>query len=57
MTRALLTSVDAFSAWCVALLAIGFTEVARVSRSAAWTTVLVVWGAGIGLKLVLATIF
>lgn len=54
VARALLTSIDLFSAWCVALLAIGFQVVARVSRNAAWATVLAIWSLGIGLKLAIA---
>lgn len=54
VVRALLTSVDLFSFWCIALLALGFELVARVSRAAAWGTVGVVWGLGIAVKALLA---
>jgi hypothetical protein len=54
IARALLTSVDLFSAWCVFLLATGYEIVARVSRKAAWTGVLTVWGLGLLLKVGIA---
>jgi hypothetical protein len=57
VARALLTSVDVFSIWCVALLATGFRIVAGVASRAAWGAVLVVWAAGVALKLGLATLF
>ncbi len=55
--RALLGSVDLFSAWCVALLATGYRVVARVSRGAAWGVVGSLWAVGILIKLALAAIF
>lgn len=55
--RALLGSVDLFSAWCVALLATGYQTVARVSRGAAWGVVGGVWLIAIVLKLLLVTAF
>jgi len=55
--RALLGSIDLFSAWCVALLATGYRIVARVSRGAAFGVVGGVWLVGILVKLVLAAIF
>jgi len=55
MARALLTSVDLFSAWCVFLLALGFEIVAGVSKSKSWSVVLVVWGAGVALKVLFAS--
>lgn len=54
VVRALLTSADLFSLWCIALLALGFELVARVSRAAAWGTVGLVWGLGIAVKALLA---
>lgn len=50
VARALLSSVDLFSIWCVVLLVIGFGAVARLSRGAAVATVLVPWLIGVGLK-------
>jgi len=55
VTRALLTSVDLFSAWCVFLLALGFRIVAGVSKARSWTVVLVIWGAGVALKVLFAS--
>lgn len=55
--RALLTSVDLFSAWAIALLALGYRIVARVSTGAAWGTVAVVWALGVALKIALAAAF
>lgn len=52
---ALLSSVDLFSIWCVALLAIGFRIVGRVSPAAAWGTVLTLWLLAVGLKVGLAS--
>jgi hypothetical protein len=57
VARALLTSVDLFSAWCVTLLALGFRIVARVSAGAAWAVVLAVWTVGIVVKLGAAVAF
>jgi hypothetical protein len=57
LTRAALASLDLFSAWAVALLAIGYRVVARVSKGVAWGVVGALWGAGIGLKLALMAIF
>lgn len=57
VTRALLTSVDLFSLWCIVLLATGYRIVARVGAGAAWAAVLTVWAVGIGLKLALAAAF
>ncbi|MCM2268916.1 MAG: YIP1 family protein [Thermoanaerobaculia bacterium] len=56
-TRALLASFDLFSLWSLWLLALGFRVVARVSAGAAWGVVGVLWAIGVGLKLVLASIF
>jgi hypothetical protein len=57
VVRALLTSIDLFSIWCIALLAIGYRIVARVSAGAAWAAVVAVWAVGIALKLALAAAF
>lgn len=57
LTRALLASFDLFSLWSLWLLALGFRVVARVSAGAAWGVVGVLWAIGVGLKLVLASIF
>ncbi|HSM13619.1 MAG TPA: YIP1 family protein [Thermoanaerobaculia bacterium] len=53
--RAVLTSVDLFSAWCIVLLALGYRIVGRVSAAAAWTTVVVVWIAGVAIKVAMAS--
>ncbi len=55
--RALLTSVDLFSVWSIALLATGYRIVAKVSSGAAWGTVLVVWVVGVLIKVGMAAIF
>jgi len=55
--KALLTSLDVFSLWCVALLAIGYRIVGRVRAGTAWAGVLVVWIVGILIKVGLAAIF
>lgn len=47
---ALLTSVDLFSVWCIALLVLGFEVVGRVSRRASAVAVGLVWGLGVLLK-------
>jgi len=57
LTRGLLASFDLFSLWSLWLLALGFRVVARVSAGAAWGVVGVLWAIGVGLKLVLASIF
>lgn len=41
--RALLSSIDLFSVWCIALLTIGFRVVGKLSRGAALAVVLVPW--------------
>jgi len=53
----LLSSVDLFSLWTIALLAIGFRVVGRVSKAAAWGVVLTLWVLMVGGKLALAAIF
>ncbi len=50
VVRALLSSIDLFSAWCVVLLATGFRIVARVGSGVAWTVTLTIWALGILLK-------
>jgi hypothetical protein len=55
--RALLTSVDLFSAWSIALLGFGYRIVARVSAGAALGTVGVLWLVGILIKVGLAAAF
>ena len=55
--RALLTSIDLFSAWSIALLALGYRIVGRVSAGAAWGTVGVLWLLGILIKVGLAAAF
>jgi hypothetical protein len=53
---ALASSVDLFSAWCIALLGLGFSIVAGVSRPKAFGAVGAVWGLGILLKLALVAL-
>lgn len=53
---ALLTSVDLFSIWCLALLVLGFRIVARVSRGTAAVAVGTVWALGVLLKVGLAAL-
>jgi hypothetical protein len=53
---ALLTSVDLFSIWSLALLVLGFRIVARVSRGAAAVAVGTVWVLGVLLKVGLAAL-
>jgi len=55
--RALLTSVDLFSVWSIWLLALGYRILGRVSAVSAWTSVLVVWIAGVAIKIGLAASF
>ncbi len=54
VTRALLTSVDLFSIWCLFLLALGFRLVAKVGRGKATATVTTVWLVGVAVKVLLA---
>jgi len=54
---ALLTSVDLFSIWCIALLTIGYGVVARVSRGTALGVVLSVWIVGVLIKVGMAAAF
>jgi Yip1 domain len=55
--RALLSSIDVFSAWAVFLLATGYRIVARVSKGVAWGVVAGVWSVGILIKVGLALAF
>jgi hypothetical protein len=55
--RALLGSIDLFSIWTVALLALGFRLVAGVSRGSAWGVVLTLWALYVAGKAALATLF
>jgi hypothetical protein len=55
--RALLTSVDLFSAWCIVLLATGYRIVARVTEGTAWAVTLTLWTVGILAKLALTAAF
>jgi len=54
VTRALLTSVDLFSAWSIGLLGLGYRIVARVSAGSALGTVGALWLLGIAIKVALA---
>jgi hypothetical protein len=54
---ALLTSVDVFSIWCIALLTFGYQIVARVSRGTALGTVLALWIVGVLIKVGMAAAF
>lgn len=47
---AMLSSIDVFSIWVVALLAVGFSIVARVSRAQAAVVALAFWGVWIAIK-------
>lgn len=57
VVKALLSSVDVFSIWCIVLLAIGYRIVAKVSKGAAWGSVLAIWALGIVLKVGMTAIF
>lgn len=54
--RAILSSLDLFSVWCVLLLGMGFSIVARLPRAKAYLAVGAVWSLGILLKLALAAL-
>lgn len=54
---ALLTSADLFSIWAIALLAIGYRVVAKVSRGTALGVVLAIWIVGVAIKIGLAAAF
>jgi len=50
------SSADLFSLWCIFLLGLGFSRVARVSLGKALGAVGGVWALGIGIKLALAAL-
>ncbi len=54
---ALLTSADVFSLWTVALLVLGLSVVARVSKSTSALVVVVGWAVLVGLKVGLWSLF
>ncbi len=56
VAMALLSSVDLFSIWCIALLVIGFRTVGGLSRGAALVTVLLPWIVAVGLKVGIAAL-
>jgi hypothetical protein len=56
LARAALSSVDLFSIWCILLLGIGYSTVARVPRGKAFGAVGVVWAIGVLVKLGLAAL-
>ena len=53
---ALLSSVDLFSLWSIALLAIGYRVVGRVSKAASWGAVVTLWALFVAGKVALAAI-
>ncbi len=53
----LLSSIDLFSLWSIALLAIGYRVVGRVSKAAAWGVVVALWALFVAGKTALAAIF
>ncbi len=55
--RALLSSIDIFSIWCIALLTIGFRVVGKLSRGAALAVVLVPWLVAVLIKVGVASFF
>ena len=57
VATALLSSVDVFSIWAIVLLAIGFHIVGKVSKGAAWGSVLAIWGLGILMKIGMTALF
>lgn len=48
--RALLSSIDLFSIWCVFLLSVGYSVVGRVSKGKAAVTVVVLWAVWVTIK-------
>jgi len=56
VVRAVASSVDLFSVWCIVLLAMGFSTVAKVGRGKAYGFVGIVWGVGILLKVAIAAL-
>lgn len=57
IVKALLSSVDVFSIWCIVLLAIGYRIVGKVSKGAAWGAVLAIWLVGVVIKVGMTAIF
>ncbi len=55
--HSLLASCDLFSIWTIALLAIGYRIVGKVSEAAAWGVVLTLWAIVVAGKVTLASIF
>ena len=55
--HSLLSSCDIFSLWAIALLAIGFRIVGRVSTGVAWGVVLTLWALAIGAKAFLGSLY
>lgn len=53
----LLASCDLFSFWSIALLAIGYRIVGRVSQTASWGVVVTLWAVFVAGKFALASIF
>ncbi|MCB9378773.1 MAG: YIP1 family protein [Holophagales bacterium] len=56
VVRAIASSVDLFSVWCIVLLAIGYSIVAKVHRGKAYGFVGLVWGVGILVKVALSAL-
>jgi len=56
MVVALLASVDVFSIWCMALLTVGYAEMAGVTRAKAATVTVVLWLLGVAVKVGLSTL-
>ena len=55
--HSLLASCDLFSLWTIALLALGYRIVGKVSAAAAWGVVLTLWAIVVAGKITLASIF
>lgn len=56
VVRAVATSVDVFSVWCIVLLALGFSIVAKVSRGRAYGVVGAIWAFAVLLKVAIAAL-
>jgi hypothetical protein len=56
LLRAALSSADLFSVWCIVLLGLGYSIVARVPRAKAFGAVGAVWALGVAVKLGLAAL-
>lgn len=56
VVRALLSSVDLFSAWCIALLGLGLAVAGRLPRPKAWGAVGAVWVLGVLIKVAMAAL-